>query len=438
MKSTIDLFSVVLHEMGHALGLNELSTSETSDGDYDVDADFVYGNTMAINTYSSSNKDHIYASNALMNPYTYFSRRTLPSAADVFAMASAAGWTTIDLPRKDAWAGGDWNTARNWEGNRLPDSEDEVWVRHGGTTKLSGAGEAGKLVIDKASTVNTGAYALSVTDTAQVTGGSKLIVGSGGIFSAKYLTVINASTLQLAGGTVAGNADDSLLTISEASSMTGNGTLSLDVKNNGTLSHGGSVGTITVNGDFTQSSTGTLTVDIGGTSAGVNSDLLSISGQADLSGKLDIDLLSAYTPSVGDTITILTYGNYVGEFDTLSDWIIGDGLYFATDYKANALNLVTTHAIDGDVNYDGLANNTDLTIMATYYNKTGGTAGWETADFNGDGYVNWNDLVLLAANYTNGDGTIGIDPSLLLTSVPEPATLGLLILGSLAIHLKRK
>jgi len=95
-----DLLSVVLHEMGHAIGLADVvAGSETNDGDYDVPPSFVDGATMAIKTFSDQDRAHLAAPNALMFPSFPPGVRRLPSATDILAIATSAGWSQIALPR---------------------------------------------------------------------------------------------------------------------------------------------------------------------------------------------------------------------------------------------------------------------------------------------------------------------------------------------------
>jgi len=79
----------------------------------------------------------------------------------------------------------------------------------------------------------------------------------------------------------------------------------------------------------------------------------------------------------------------------------------------------------GDANIDGKVNVFDLAILASSYGDSGKL--WTDADFTGDGNVNVFDLAILANNYGYGTGgTAG-------QSVPEPATLAMLVLGGVAV-----
>src|SRR5262249_9648402 len=114
------------------------------------------------------------------------------------------------------------------------------------------------------------------TGATTVNGGSLIVDGS--ISSAQ--TVVNAGGL-----------------------LGGNGTLNGDLLNSGTVSPGNSPGTLTVAGNYTQTTGGTLRIEIAGVSA---HDLLAINGTANLSGTLQVIRLNNFQLSPGDQFTFLT------------------------------------------------------------------------------------------------------------------------------------
>jgi autotransporter-associated beta strand protein len=97
----------------------------------------------------------------------------------------------------------------------------------------------------------------------------------------------------------------------------GNGTINGSLFNAGLVSPGNSPGQIRVTGSYTQTSTGTLRIEIGGTDAG-EYDRLVVAGRAQLDGTLELVPLNDYRLQRGDQITFLTAGQGVdGEFATV-------------------------------------------------------------------------------------------------------------------------
>src|SRR5262249_28948246 len=115
--------------------------------------------------------------------------------------------------------------------------------------------------------------------------------------------------------------------------LSGLGTINGTVQNAGQLIVGDSTtttGILTINGDYTQTATGTLAVKLGGTgTAGTDFDQLRISGNAMLGGTLQVTLIRGYMPRSGDMISILTCGLESGMFTDLT----GDGPLFTPDYS---------------------------------------------------------------------------------------------------------
>ena len=91
-----------------------------------------------------------------------------------------------------------------------------------------------------------------------------------------------------------------------------------NLTNNGTVKPGDSPGTLTVNGAYTQGSTGTLQIDIEGTNSGQFGKLV-VGGLATLAGILDIEPLGGYIFPNGDNIfNILSAGSIIGDFTGVS------------------------------------------------------------------------------------------------------------------------
>ncbi len=129
------------------------------------------------------------------------------------------------------------------------------------------------------------------------------------------------SPLFAAGGTVISQgilAVNSVLTspsvlVSHGATLQGVGLIIGNVTNSGTVAPGNSIGTLTIDGNYTQRSNGTLQIEIGSPS---NHDVLVVSGTAKLSGTLEIASLG-YGPEYGDQIPFLVAGKITGKFNQI-------------------------------------------------------------------------------------------------------------------------
>jgi outer membrane autotransporter protein len=99
----------------------------------------------------------------------------------------------------------------------------------------------------------------------------------------------------------------------------GRGLIGGNVTNSGIVSPGDSPGTLTVSGNYSQSSTGTLRIEIAGLGVGQH-DLLAVGGHATLGGTLQLIRLGAFQLQPGDKITFLTAsGGVSGNFSTIQN-----------------------------------------------------------------------------------------------------------------------
>jgi uncharacterized protein (TIGR03790 family) len=119
----------------------------------------------------------------------------------------------------------------------------------------------------------------------------------------------------------------------------------------------------------------------------------------------DIDFLVAH------------FGDPTCDVDGDGDADSDDITYLVTDILGTVL---------GDYNLDGFVDGADLAVFRTGF----GAAGvWSDGDVNGDGLVDATDLAVFRSNYGLGGGGDG---------VPEPATLGLMGLGTLSLIARRR
>jgi len=95
----------------------------------------------------------------------------------------------------------------------------------------------------------------------------------------------------------------------------GSGTIAGDLNNpGGTVSPGNSPGVMVVEGNFDQGSDGTLLIELAGTAAGSEHDVLQVDGEAALAGTLQVSLIDGYGPQAGDSFDILDFGSITGDF----------------------------------------------------------------------------------------------------------------------------
>lgn len=98
---------------------------------------------------------------------------------------------------------------------------------------------------------------------------------------------------------------------------TGTITANLPVQNNGIFSPGAEVGTLAITGNWTQSGSGRLKIDLGGYTPGTDFDVLNVSATATLAGQVRVASINGFEPAFGDLFSILNAGAVVGTFDSV-------------------------------------------------------------------------------------------------------------------------
>jgi hypothetical protein len=144
------------------------------------------------------------------------------------------------------------------------------------------------------------------------------------------------------GGTVTGSAFRGVV-VQSGGVVNGNGgTLQAGVENRGTL-HGGSPGTITIVGDYTETMPGILDEQIAGLGDG-QYDKTVINGTATLDGTLNLSLLAGFMPSVDDSLIIMTFNAETGKFAVVNGLDMGNGETWELVYNPTDLMLVAVGA----------------------------------------------------------------------------------------------
>ena len=90
---------------------------------------------------------------------------------------------------------------------------------------------------------------------------------------------------------------------------------------------------------YTQNSSGSLNVQIGGLTAGTQYSQLAVANGVSLNGTLNIRVLKGFTPVSGDTFIILTGNPVSGTFAHVNGLTISTGGHFNVSYSANNVTL---------------------------------------------------------------------------------------------------
>ncbi len=98
--------------------------------------------------------------------------------------------------------------------------------------------------------------------------------------------------------------------------LRGDGTFRADIVNTGTVNPGMNLGTLTIDGDYQQAASGSLSIEIAGLTLGSEYDHLSVDDHATLDGTLVFRFLDQFAPLAGDKFDFL----YVGGTLT-GDWL---------------------------------------------------------------------------------------------------------------------
>jgi autotransporter-associated beta strand protein/T5SS/PEP-CTERM-associated repeat protein len=112
------------------------------------------------------------------------------------------------------------------------------------------------------------------------------------------------------------------------------------VNDGGTVKPGHSPGTLNIQGNYTQGSTGTLRMELEGVNPG-QFDVLNVSGKVTLAGYLELDFMNGFAPTIGETFDLLSFGSTAGQFTNVEVTGLQGGWTFTLDPSGTGLELVS-------------------------------------------------------------------------------------------------
>ena len=222
--------------------------------------------------------------------------------------------------------------------------------------------------------------------------------------------------------------------------LAGSGTIMANVANSATISPGLSAGILAITGNLNLASTSTVQIEIGGTTPGTQYDQLHVTGQLALGGILNVSVINSFNLAAGNLFDFLDWGSVNGKFSSVVLPTLSGPLAWYTSqlYNNGRVLVIDTNFLPGDFNRDGHVNAADIPAMVTaladlnaYKSANSLTSAQllSIGDIDLSGTVTNADVQTLLNLLKGGGGS--------LATVPEPASLSLLLAGILGVLLGR-
>jgi hypothetical protein len=377
-------------------------------------------------------------------------------------------------PAPPAWsvnASGNWGLNSNWGATAAPNGVDDEadllgTITSNQTVYTNSPITLGTLKFNNANTYEiTGSSTLTMQTS---TGNAQIVVQNGAQEIDLPLTIASNTTLNISSGAtlLIGNQ----LTINSGETLTQTGAGTVNYQNLVTVESGASVA-------FAASATAdTLSVASGGSASVTGSgnvvqvNSLSVGGTLDIGkNELLVNYGNAFASPGSDPMTSIRmllasgynggYWNGSGIISTAAQTTT-NGLKYGIGWADGADNVVAglasgkielKYTLLGDANLDGSVNGSDFSILAANFGL--GSQNWDRGNFLYGSSVNGADFSALAANFGQG-GSSGSAVSAadwnaleafasanglsIPASVPEPATLGLLAIGTVGMLCRRR
>ncbi|HWH57272.1 MAG TPA: PEP-CTERM sorting domain-containing protein [Terriglobales bacterium] len=206
-------------------------------------------------------------------------------------------------------------------------TNDGSLTNNGSLTLVSGnLGNFGSIVNNRSITNNGGSLFISSGGTLTNAAGSTFLQTAGtteveGTLNSVPAVQIQGGTLLGLGGTINGNVNNT----------------------GGIVEPGNGLSALSINGNYTQGSSGAMTIQLAGASQ-FDFDVLDVSGLASLDGTVDFTTVGGFTPLAGDDFTFLLFGSLSGNFTNIdfTNWTCPTGDSCTEVLGANSLSLDIT------------------------------------------------------------------------------------------------
>lgn len=176
-----DLLSVILHEVGHILGI-----SGTEPGNYNIYPQHVGGDAN-VTVLEHPESGHLGGNEMtpgfLMNPATPRGQRVYATATDVLVIAEDQGITVVQLARVGSIISTSWSTSLNWIGGDVPNATQDVYIAHGGGITLDVDASVKSMLVSPGNSLAVGGRQFRAAETLNSAGGA-LSVAAGGTIEA--------------------------------------------------------------------------------------------------------------------------------------------------------------------------------------------------------------------------------------------------------------
>ena len=204
------------------------------------------------------------------------------------------------------------------------------------------------------------------------------------------------------------------------------------VVNQGTFAPGFSTAITTISGSFALNG-GRLQLDLGGANVGTGYDQLQVGGTALITGGLQVQFVSGFTPVLYQNFEILTAEQLTGTFSSYSLPALPGGMGWRAIYTTQGVTLSVRPPGDtntvfptGDYNFNGIVDAADYTI---WRDTLGSTTDFR-ADGNGDHVIDQLDYAIWKTH--RGQVFSGMASIEVTGNVPEPDCMLMALIGILA------